>query len=102
MVGGVGGEIGEVADEAAHAAAVGGVWAGGGGAWRGAIADSPLDDGIAPIGGDIAATYRTCGGDSGGCCRDNCREPVGRGDGALLTIDGAVGIGGVGTYIVGG
>ena len=42
------------------------------------------------------------GGDSGGGCRDNCREPGRRGDGALLTINGAVGIGSVGTYIVGG
>ena len=102
VVGGVGSEVGEIADEAARAAAVGGVGAGCGGAWRGAVADSPLDDGIAAIGGDIAATYRSSGGDSGGCCRDNCREPGRRGDGALLAIDGAVGIGGVGTYIVGG
>ena len=66
VVSGVGGEIGEVADEAARAAAVCCVFAGGGGAWRGAVADSPLDDGIAAIGGDIAATYRSSGGDSGG------------------------------------
>ena len=66
VVGGVGWEFGKVADDAARAAAVGGVRAGCSGAWRGAIADSPLDDGIAPIGGDIAATYRSSGGDSGG------------------------------------
>lgn len=102
VVGGSCRQAGEIADEAACAAAVGGTHAADGGIGGGAIADATLDDGIAAVGGDNAATDGTVGSNAGSssCCYD--RQAAGGGDSTLLPIDGTVGIGGISAYIVGG
>ena len=55
VVSAAGREVGEVADEGACAAAIGGMETGGSGARSSAIADTAGDDGIAAIGGHLAA-----------------------------------------------
>lgn len=102
IVGGVGRQTREVADKAPRAAAVGGTHATGGGIGRGAVADTTLDDAIAAITRDIAATDGAIRGDIGGGGSSDRRQAAWGGDDALLAIDGAVGIGGIGAHIVSG
>ena len=73
-----------------------------GGVGCSAVADTALDDGIAAVGGDIAATDCAIGCNTGCSSRRYGRKSAWGGDGALLTIDGAIGIGGVGSHIIGG
>ena len=101
MVNSVGSEAGEVADKDACAAAVGGMRTGDGGAWRSTVADTTLDDSIATISSDIATTYGPGGSDGGGRSGEDRRQSVRSGEDALLAINRAVDIGGIGSHIVG-